>query len=744
MIVQRPATILPRFALLLLLAATVLCEGSAVPVDADTTAGVDTAQTSPEADSAFLQAADARRHGDCATPFQALAPLAARQDAVGRRARLLSGLYAHACEQPNQAVRFLDTTESLDGPLEDWRLFILADSAAAAGKDELALTSLTRLLAHHPDSPLRPRALLRAARLAWESGQTDRALHLIALARHEHLDGEAGEEIETLAWQLANKLDSAAGRREAARRLLCLYPLKAAELHVVEIFRLQDGTLPWNDILSTQEMVQRAGSLLDAGLPDNALVTLANVGEDERGPEWRLLDARALIAAHRGSDALAVLQEARPDGDGDLARVEWLRARAAADMAVIHRGRTNLAADARNAMRRASREHLWKVVSLDTDRQRTLQALELIFADLADDNRFDQAVDVLAQLKRLRPDDTTGASYLWQLGWQQELDRNYSGAIGYWAELQALYPTTSYARAGAYWTARAYEQLGEHERSIEQFERLVASDTTDLYRKQALQRLGSRHTKVVSKPAAPTDPWPTDSRLARAEMMYGAGLNGLALSELDAIATTVDFSAVQALRAHVFADEGELRKSIAALRDVFPALGRAQQSSVPLDARRMYYPMAYHDTVVKYARANRLPPDLIFAMIRQESAFDSNATSWAGARGLMQLMPATGREVAHQIGLHYSSSRLADPEFSVRIGTAYFRRVMNMFDDNEELALAGYNGGPYRIKRLWAEAGPHRELDRFLENLSLEQSKTYVKRILIHQDSYRQLYPGLG
>jgi soluble lytic murein transglycosylase-like protein len=742
---HRPVSPSQRLALVVLLAGTVLCEGGAIPLDADSSPPAPTAVAIAAASQAtFEQAADARRRGDCAAPIKSLAPLAAKEDDVGRRARLLSGLYAHACERPDRAVKLLNSVESPDSPLEDWRLFTLADSAAATGDDALALSSLTRLLAHHPDSPLRPRALLRAAHLAWDTGQTDRTLHLIAMSRHEGLDGEAGEAMETLAWQLADKLDDDDARQEAARRLLSIYPLKAAELHVIEIFRLPDGELPWNEILSDQQLTQRAASLLDAGLPDNALTTLNNVAETHRDFEWRLLDARALIGAHRGAEALSVLQSAQPEDDGNRARQEWVLAHAAMDMAVIHRGRTNLDANGRKAMRRAAHEHLWKVVSFDTDRARTLKALQIIFADLADDNEFEQALTVLKQLKRLRSVDTTGASFLWQRGWQQELSRNYTGAIGYWAELEELYPETSYARAGTYWSARAYESLGEQQRARDFYARLAASDTTDFYRKQALPRLGGRDEKPSSSAAIPTDPWPTDARLTRAETLYRAGLNGLALSELDAVAGKAELAAAQALRAHIFASQGEIRKSIRALRDVFPALGRAQQARVPLDARRMYYPMAYHDTVIKYAHANGLPPDLIFAMIRQESAFDTHARSWAGARGLMQLMPATGREVAHRIGLRYSSSRLVDPDFSVRLGTAYFRRVMNMFEGNEELALAGYNGGPYRIKRLWSRAGPRRELDRFLENLTLEQSKTYVKRILIHQDSYRQLYPGLG
>jgi soluble lytic murein transglycosylase len=131
-------------------------------------------------------------------------------------------------------------------------------------------------------------------------------------------------------------------------------------------------------------------------------------------------------------------------------------------------------------------------------------------------------------------------------------------------------------------------------------------------------------------------------------------------------------------------------------------------------------------------------------MVRQESAFDTEATSIAGARGLMQLMPATSREVAGKLGLRWTPARLADPEFNVTLGTAYFRQVLAIFDGDVELALAGYNGGPYRIKRLWREAPPRQARDVFIEGLAVPESRLYVKRILMHRDSYRQLYPEAG
>lgn len=84
---------------------------------------------------------------------------------------------------------------------------------------------------------------------------------------------------------------------------------------------------------------------------------------------------------------------------------------------------------------------------------------------------------------------------------------------------------------------------------------------------------------------------------------------------------------------------------------------------------------------------------------------------------------------------------MAEPGYNVTLGTSYFRQVLGIFDGGVELALAGYNGGPYRIRRLWNERPPGTPLDEFLEGLPIAESRTYVKRILMLADGYRQLYP---
>ena len=376
------------------------------------------------------------------------------------------------------------------------------------------------------------------------------------------------------------------------------------------------------------------------------------------------------------------------------------------------------------------------------DRDLAARALKELYADYQTAGLFERAIDALRRLQRLDAKDTTGAANLWQLGWQEYGRGNYTGAIGTWTELFALYPQDANARRGRYWTARAFDLLGEGERAQQIYNEIAQADTADFYRRNAVARLRGKPAALAAAARA-KEPWPADPALNRARLLTDLGLDDLAYTEAELVRDKAETRAVRALEAVILAHQGDRRKSVQVIRDAFPALGGPFQATLPDEARRLYYPLDYQDTIRAWATTNRLPTYLVFGIIRQESAFDANAQSWAGARGLMQLMPSTARELALKNGLSWKQDLLTDPSVNVRLGTTYFRQVFSMFNENLELSLAGYNGGPYRIKRLWQESG-NNEVDRFLEGLGLEESKTYVKRILVLSDSYRQLYPTAG
>jgi soluble lytic murein transglycosylase len=690
---------------------------------------------------AYAEAASAVRRKDCAAAYKALAPVMAGRDSEAAFARLLLGFYAHSCEQVAYAEERLFAARNPDGPLEDWRLYILSDAAAASGHVLLAQTSLATLLGDYPGSALRPRALLKAATLAWARGDAPRAQELVGAARSEELRGDEASQLEALAWQMGVQLGDRQAQAEAARRLLVNFPLKAAELKVIDLFRRPDSSFAWTDVLTGDQLKRRAKALLDLKLEPNALATLDAVPVVGRDLEWNLLEAQTLTRLHRGSDALELLSGREAVEPRQGAALAWARAQAAEDAATAQRGRVNLGSADRQQLRLLSQQYLDKV-GQSGDPELAAKALKSLYADYQSEEMFDRALESLCRLRRLDPRDTTGATNLWQKGWQEYGKANYTGAIGLWTELFSLYPEDSAARRGRYWTARAFDALGEGERAQQIYNEIAQADTADFYLRNAQARLRGKPT-ALAVAAQARDPWPVDPALDRARLLTDLGLDDLALSEAELVRDKAQPRSLRALEAVILAHRGDRRKSVLVIRDAFPALGGPFQATLPDEARRLYYPLDYQEPIRTWAKMNHLPPYLVLGIIRQESAFDANAQSGAGARGLMQLMPATARELAAKNGLSWTRDMLADPATNVRLGTSYFRQVFSMFNENLELSLAGYNGGPYRIKRLWQESGQG-EIDRFLEGLGLEESKTYVKRILVLSDSYRQLYPTAG
>ena len=693
---------------------------------------------------AYSEAAAAVRKRDCAGAYKALAPVLAGRDSEAAFAQLLLGFYAHSCEQVAYAEERLFAAKNPDGPLEDWRLYILSDAAAARGHVLLAQTSLARLLGDYPGSALRPRALLKAATLAWQRGDTQRARELVNAARSEELRGDEASQLEALGWQIGLQTGDRQAQAEAGRRLLVNFPLKASELKVIDLFRGADGTVGLSSVLTADQLKRRARTLLDLKLDGNALSTLDSVPVAGRDLEWNLLEAAALTRLHRGGDALDLLAGREASDPRQSAALAWARAQAADDAATAQRGRANLGSAERQQLRQLSQQYLDKVARIGADPELATKALKSLYADYRDDGQFETAIGVLQRLRRVDPRDTTGASNLWQTGWQEYGRANYTGAIGTWTELFSLYPEDASARRGRYWTARAFDALGEGERAQQIYNEIAQADTADFYLRSAKARLRGKPAVVAAAAAAAArEPWPADPALDRARLLTDLGLDDLAISEVEMMRDRAQPRALSALKAVILARQGDRRKSVLVIREAFPALGGPFQATLPDEARRLYYPLDYQEPIRTWARSNQLPTYLVFGIIRQESAFDNKAQSWAGARGLMQLMPSTARELALKNGIPWRQDLLADPSTNVRLGTTYFRQVFSMFNENLELSLAGYNGGPYRIKRLWQESGQG-EIDRFLEGLGIEESKTYVKRILVLSDSYRQLYPTAG
>jgi soluble lytic murein transglycosylase len=141
------------------------------------------------------------------------------------------------------------------------------------------------------------------------------------------------------------------------------------------------------------------------------------------------------------------------------------------------------------------------------------------------------------------------------------------------------------------------------------------------------------------------------------------------------------------------------------------------------------FPIAYQQDITHYALKNNLDPALVFGLIRQESVFDEHAGSQVGARGLMQIMPATGRHIAKQLQEPWrSDASLYEADTNIRYGVYYYKQLLDKFRGQAALAAAGYNAGPGRVKQ-W-QPNQTMAMDIWIETIPFNETRHYVSMVL--------------
>ncbi|MBE9561701.1 MAG: lytic transglycosylase domain-containing protein, partial [Proteobacteria bacterium] len=150
------------------------------------------------------------------------------------------------------------------------------------------------------------------------------------------------------------------------------------------------------------------------------------------------------------------------------------------------------------------------------------------------------------------------------------------------------------------------------------------------------------------------------------------------------------------------------------------------------DDLNIRFPLLFRNEIEIGARKQNIDVAWAYGIIRQESAFQTTARSRAGALGLMQLMPATGRLVAKQIGIKLKNKQnILDINVNISLGTAYLRKLLDKFDGNYMLATAGYNAGPGRSKR-WAAKNSCVPADIWVELIPFKETRKYVSRVMFY------------
>ena len=643
--------------------------------------------------------------------------------AAGARERGLTeirrGFALRKAGRPAQAIEAFDRAAETLPRLEDWIALWAAEAAAEAG--DTAATE-RRLAATDPE--LRRafgwRARVRAYRAANQPVRALRAAEAAAADLASATD-------RATAWKLMGDIrlergDSAAARRAYTRALEASRGSAAAVDAARQLSGLQ--RLEPEDHLRIGRVYLRHGNR-DRGVAGlQRFLETGNPSPTTRA-EVELELGRALFTEGRHAAAAErMLRLAESTGSARMgSEAMYLAARA--------QYRAGERQQALATLRRTASRYA---------RQPAVVRANFLIADLAHDDGdlqtarafYQRAIDVGLDISE------AGVAAM-RLGGIAFVEEDYAAAAEVYEGYLRRYPDGRRAQQAAYWAARARQAQGQQARAADLLRRARALDPRNYYGFRAAELLGLAPDSLRLEPSPDTLPEVEAAvviAMSRLDMLHELGMH-------DAVAFEID-----RMQQHFGRRDGGdylVAEALNARGMTFPGIQlgwEIQRKEGAFNPRllRIIYPFPYRDMVVAEAEEQGLDPYLVAGLIRQESMFDAAITSWAGAQGLMQIMPATGAGLARGAGIaDFHEAMLHRPEVNIHLGTRYFARLLDRFDGRVPPALAAYNAGPHRVAR-WQGLPEYAEDELFAERIPYDETRDYVKKVQQNARLYRFLY----
>ena len=665
------------------------------------------------------------RESPTAARQQALAKFAAGHsgDSQGALALLTLGVTAVEAGRFEEALGQLKRIESRLPELDDYVAYYQGQALAGLKRHEEAAASLSKVGGRQPASPLAGNAALAAAR-AWLAAGRPTDARLSLESHYSGLPQPAGDLTLAAALEAEGSLVQAA---YYAQRVYFGYPLssEAADAQK-QLARLREQLGPDYPPPLASDMLARADKLFEAREYRRALREYEALAEEVGGMDREL----ALVRA-----GAARLQSSSPE-----AALRYLTA--------------------------------LKVVSPEADAERLYYLVQCARRL----EQADQMLDFIAELERLYPSSewrlnalVWGGNYYllrnepsgylplfracyqgflgsaraeychWKVAWNAYLERR-SEAAALLEEHLRLFPQAEKSAAALYFLGRMAEDRGDKAEAERFYRQIPERSPNGYYAALAESKLSK---PLAVKPALLSfEPAPADAvRIRRSRLLAQAALFSLAEGELRFAARNDGTPHVLALElARQAGERGAPDVGIRHIKGVFPNYLSVPLPAAPQQFWRLAFPLPYRSTLERYAKLRRIDLHLLAGLIRQESEFTARAVSAAGARGLMQVLPSTGREIGKRLKLRpVSAASLFNPERNVQLGTFLLRSLLDTYEGSLEAALAAYNGGKDRVDawRSWAE---YREPAEFIENIPITETRNYVQAVLRNAWLYRRIY----
>lgn len=360
-------------------------------------------------------------------------------------------------------------------------------------------------------------------------------------------------------------------------------------------------------------------------------------------------------------------------------------------------------------------------------------------------NNFEQAEIFYLRLVENYPQSKHLDEARWNVGFTYYCRHQYKKALQTFQKVSRLAEEPHIVDQSLFWAGKSAAQLDLDDEAQIYYSKAAQGFPRSYYSSRAV-RLGFAPSQFTqTRPPARIEALPTEptrikggEAIDRAHALHQLGLATMALAELRRTEkqNKGDIGALKVVRFH-YEDLGFLNRALALSVGLF--------TGADADDIRHVYPAYYWDEIVAATREAKIDPYLVASVIRQESYFNKDAISRAGAMGLMQIMPQTGRTLARQLGLrNFDRHTLFDPLVSIRLGSRFLGDQVRRFTEGPteklgfELGLAAYNAGPH-IARKWIKRFSYEDPDTFIERIPYKETRHYVKLVLKNYTIYKAL-----
>ncbi|MGE5299722.1 MAG: transglycosylase SLT domain-containing protein [Acidobacteriota bacterium] len=378
---------------------------------------------------------------------------------------------------------------------------------------------------------------------------------------------------------------------------------------------------------------------------------------------------------------------------------------------------------ARSLYRAGDREGFESALKALVDKHDT-RAANLLLAQASDKRRDGDAkgalkiYDEIASNYPLEQEDA-----MWGMGWTRFIAGQYKESGEVFSKLYAQYEDPKYL----YWQARSKEALGEDAKDLYQ---VLLQYDNNFYVALSASRGKVRAGGPVSAETAEAAP-ASDKKFERVDALLSLGMTKEAGGELQWITKRIDSPATLVAVAARFQKIGDFRH----------AISLAARMPYSEKMHRFWYPLAFRKEVEEASRKNGIDPMVALSVMREESRFDPDARSVAGARGLMQLMPRTAYRLDRKVNVGIGSeSEINDVGTNIRLGIYYLKSLFDEFGSLPHV-IAAYNAGEAAVKR-WLEKGNYRAVDEFIEDIPYPETRNYVKKVITSYYQYKKFSPS--